>query len=187
MFVSYTTLADYVVRDSGKPLGAENSSRQTDSKRQGPPSHSQKELNSSVTVEDWGRPQAPLQSTGWQYLDFSLARSQRTREHPVCTSVRWCMGTVSGHQLHGDLLYSNKKNQWKFAVWLGESKPGLCNNLEGLEAVGGGREVQEQGDVYIYLWPIHVDGWQKPTQYCKAIILQLKINKFLKKYEGGPK
>ena len=27
---------------------------------------------------------------------------------------------------------------------------------------------------------IHVDVWQKPTQYCKAIILQLKINKFLK-------
>ena len=27
------------------------------------------------------------------------------------------------------------------------------------------------------LWLIHVDGWQKPTQLCKAIILQLK-NKF---------
>ena len=27
---------------------------------------------------------------------------------------------------------------------------------------------------------IHVDVWQKPTQYCKAIILQLKINKFKK-------
>ena len=25
---------------------------------------------------------------------------------------------------------------------------------------------------------IHVDVWQKPTQECKAIILQLKINKF---------
>ena len=29
---------------------------------------------------------------------------------------------------------------------------------------------------YVYLWLIHVDVWQKPTQYCKAIILQLKIN-----------
>ena len=27
-----------------------------------------------------------------------------------------------------------------------------------------------------YLWRIHVDIQQKPTQYCKAIILQLKIN-----------
>ena len=27
---------------------------------------------------------------------------------------------------------------------------------------------------YVYLWLIHVDVWQKPTQYCKAIIFQLK-------------
>ena len=26
----------------------------------------------------------------------------------------------------------------------------------------------------VYLWLIHGDVWQKPTQYCKAIILQLK-------------
>ena len=30
---------------------------------------------------------------------------------------------------------------------------------------------------YVYLWLILVDVWQKPTQYCKAIIFQLKINK----------
>jgi len=29
---------------------------------------------------------------------------------------------------------------------------------------------------YAYLWLIHVDVWQKPTQHSKAIILQLKIN-----------
>ena len=34
---------------------------------------------------------------------------------------------------------------------------------------------------WVNLWLIHVELWQKPTQYCKAIILQLKINKFLKK------
>ena len=33
------------------------------------------------------------------------------------------------------------------------------------------------GNPYVYLWLIHVDIWQKPTQYCKTIILQLKINK----------
>ena len=27
---------------------------------------------------------------------------------------------------------------------------------------------------YVYLWLIHVDVWQRPTQYCKAIVLQLK-------------
>ena len=33
----------------------------------------------------------------------------------------------------------------------------------------------------VCLWLIHVDIWQKPTKYCKAIILQLKINKILKR------
>ena len=32
---------------------------------------------------------------------------------------------------------------------------------------------------HLYLWLIHV-VWQKPTQYCKAMILQLKINKVKK-------
>ena len=50
------------------------------------------------------------------------------------------------------------------------------------QGVGGGREVQEGGD--IYLWMIHVDVWRKPTQYCKAIILQLKINKLKKIIRG---
>ena len=29
-------------------------------------------------------------------------------------------------------------------------------------------------ETYVYLWLIHVDVWQKSTQPCKAIILQLK-------------
>ena len=35
-------------------------------------------------------------------------------------------------------------------------------------------------ETYIYLWLIHVDVWQKPTQYCKVIILQLKKKCFLR-------
>jgi len=27
---------------------------------------------------------------------------------------------------------------------------------------------------YVYLWLIHIDILQKPSQYCKAIILQFK-------------
>ena len=51
-------------------------------------------------------------------------------------------------------------------------KPGLCNNLKGWEV--GGRFNRE--GTCVYLWLIHVDLWQKSTQHCKAIILQLKIN-----------
>ena len=32
---------------------------------------------------------------------------------------------------------------------------------------------------------VHGDVWQKQTQYCKAIILQLKINKFNYFKTGG--
>ena len=37
-----------------------------------------------------------------------------------------------------------------------------------------GRKFKREG-TYVYLWLIHVDIWQKPSQYCKVIILQLKI------------
>ena len=50
----------------------------------------------------------------------------------------------------------------------------LCDSLE------GGRFRRE--GTHAYLWLTRVDVWQTPTQYCKAIILQLKA-KFLKKYE----
>ena len=45
-----------------------------------------------------------------------------------------------------------------------------------------GRRFKMEG-TYIYLWLTHVDVWQNPTQHCKAIIHQLKINfkKSLKK------
>ena len=50
--------------------------------------------------------------------------------------------------------------------------------------MGSGREVQEKREgAYIHLWLIHVDVWQKLSQYCKAIILQLKTN-FKKKLRG---
>ena len=41
----------------------------------------------------------------------------------------------------------------------------------------GGRFMRE--GIYVYLWPTHVDVWQKSIQYCKTVILQLKINTFV--------
>ena len=57
------------------------------------------------------------------------------------------------------------------------SNPSLCVNPRGT-GWGGRREGGSEGGAYIYLWLIHADIWQKPTQYCytnKAIILQSKI------------
>ena len=56
----------------------------------------------------------------------------------------------------------------------------------------------EGGGGFRIAWPIHVDVWQKPSQYCKAIILQLnklflkrimnsrRTTNFLKKGNSGP-
>ena len=43
--------------------------------------------------------------------------------------------------------------------------------------VGGQGEVKE-GGTHVYPQLTHVDGRQRPTQYCEAIFLQLKINEF---------
>ena len=40
-------------------------------------------------------------------------------------------------------------NQWELVVWLRELQLVLCDNLEGRDRVGGGREDQEGGDVCI--------------------------------------
>ena len=53
----------------------------------------------------------------------------------------------------------------------------LCDNLEVWDGVGGGREMQERRKVHI---PMADSCYiqQKLAQYCKASILQLKINKY---------
>ena len=58
----------------------------------------------------------------------------------------------------------------EFAVWHKES------NLSSGTTYKVGRRFKREG-TYVYLWLIHVDVWQKPTQHCKTIILQLKIKK----------
>ena len=60
-------------------------------------------------------------------------------------------------------------------MWLRQLKLRLCDNLEEVEG-----RVKREG-TYVYLWLIHVDVWQKSTQYCKTIIFQLKINNNKKK------
>ena len=42
-------------------------------------------------------------------------------------------------------------SQWEFAVWRRELNLVLCDSLEGRGGVGGGREVQEVGDICILM------------------------------------
>ena len=75
-------------------------------------------------------------------------------------------------------------SQGEFAVWLRKLKPGRCINLEGWDGEGDGREAQKEG-IYVYLWLIHVEVWQKTTKFCKAVILPLKNNCFFKRRKPG--
>ena len=53
------------------------------------------------------------------------------------------------------------KNQCSVTTW----KDRMGREVEGLFRMEGTR---------IYVWPIHTDVWQKPSQYSEVIILQLK-------------
>ena len=56
----------------------------------------------------------------------------------------------------------------------GNPNPVFCDNLEEWDEEGvGGRLKRERTYVYLSLIPVEV--WQKPSQYCKVTILQLKI------------
>ena len=62
---------------------------------------------------------------------------------------------------------------WEVSLEYRELSLVLCDNLEGWEGVG--RRFKREW-THVYLWLIPVVVCQKPTQCCKAIILQLKIN-----------
>ena len=53
-------------------------------------------------------------------------------------------------------------------------KTGALGPPGGIGWEGGRREAQDEG-IHVHLWLIHVDIWQKPSQFCKVIILQLKL------------
>ena len=67
---------------------------------------------------------------------------------------------------------------------------GICCMSQGTQTgalyqprgVGWGGRFKREG-TYVYLWLIHADVWQKSTQYCRVIILQLKIKKLIIKKE----
>ena len=75
------------------------------------------------------------------------------------------------------ITISKIDSQQEFTVCLRKLKQGLCINLEGWDAEG---DVKVQEGIYVHLWLIHLEVWQKTEEFCKAIILQFK-NKWIKK------
>ena len=65
------------------------------------------------------------------------------------------------------------ESQQEFAVGLKKLKEGFCINLDEWAGEGDGREFKREV-IYVYLWLIHVEVWQKTTKFCKAVILHWK-------------
>ena len=54
----------------------------------------------------------------------------------------------------------------------GNPKPVLCDNLEGWDGeAGGSGGSRGTGHMCVHLMLIHVDVWQKQSEYCQVIIL----------------
>ena len=64
----------------------------------------------------------------------------------------------------------------------GNSNQGCETTERGMMGWEVGGRLKREG-TELYIWLVHVDVCQKPAQYCKAIILQFKINR-QKKTEG---
>ena len=107
---------------------------------------------------------------GNRYADMAGGRRGRTNRERTNEESGMETHTPYGKQpASGDLL------------WHGELSPVLWDNLQGWD--GDGREVQEQG-TYVHLWLMLVDIWQKPAQYCKAIIFQYNFFKDNKQFKN---
>ena len=61
----------------------------------------------------------------------------------VHESVFYVCISIAALQIHSTIYETD--SQWEFALWFRELKSGLCDNLEGWDGEGGGREVQEGG------------------------------------------
>jgi len=66
-------------------------------------------------------------------------------------------------------------DQCKFNTWSRALKAGgAVGQPREIEWGGPWEGVHDEG-THVHLWLIHDYVWQKPSQYCKAIILQLKL------------
>ena len=101
--------------------------------------------------------------------------------HPPSSPFSSCPQSVpaSGSFPMSQLMRWSKYWSFSFSISPSNEHPGLIpfrmNWLDLLAVQGTLKSLLHQ--ICVYLWLIHVYACQKPAQPCKAIILQLKINK----------
>ena len=96
------------------------------------------------------------------------------------------MGTRGGKERAGQVEGTTWKR--KTILYVKQTASGNClydsrSSNQGSVTTQRGSTGWEVGErvrreqTYVHLWLIYVYVWQKPTQHCKAIIPQLKIDK----------
>ena len=110
----------------------------------------------------------------------------RGRRHMYCSVTQLCLtlcDLMNCSKLGFPVLHYLLEFAWIHVHWVSDaiqpSHPLLPPSPLAL-SLSQHQGIFQQVGSYVYLWLIHVDVWQKPTQHCKAIILQLKINSKLK-------
>ena len=93
-----------------------------------------------------------------------------TNRAPLC--LTWNESTIPEVWTTAAQLWQCSHPEIKTTALYRELSLVLCGNQEAW--VGGGGRLNREG-ICEYFWLIHVVVWQKPTQHCQAIILQLKI------------
>ena len=95
-----------------------------------------------------------------------LEKGMATHSSILTWRIRWTVQSMGSQRV---------ERYWVTFTFTSFSQWGLRHREQTYEhGVGGGR-FQMEG-TYVHLWLIHVDVWQKPTQHCKAITLQLKMH-----------
>ena len=85
---------------------------------------------------------------------FGLCR-RRQGWHDLRDNIETCIS-----------LYAKQITSVSLMHEAGHSKPVPWDNPEGWGRKGCGRGIQH-GETHGHPWVIHVNVWQKPTQYCK--------------------
>ena len=107
----------------------------------------------------------------WVAISFFRASSRpRDRTQVSCVSGRHFTVWATREDLKHVYYCMKIDDQCKFDAWSKAPNVGALGQPRGL-GWGGRFRI---GGIHVYLWLIHVDIWQKPSQYCKVIMLQSK-------------
>ena len=87
----------------------------------------------------------------------------------------WTLGVVYIHSLSELWEFTLGQGGLACCSWWSCKESGTTERLNWTERDGMGRDLRQRfkmEGIFVYLWLIHIEVWQKTTKFCKAINLQ---------------